>query len=373
MPNPSEIAVVVAGGSVYNYWQTVEVDREFGKTLDFARVTVAEIGDITHGWKTLRLQPGNPAQVYLAGIKVIDGKVTIRQVSFDPEQHGVEITIASSVLSLTMGTVDANPGQYIGYTFPQIATSICAAVGVKFQVIGSPSDIDMPFARVSEHPGETRYDFIERLGRMRNVHLSSDGMGTLLASRGIGSASIADLVEGKNIESARLVWRNDITASKTTTIGSLQGGSSSGQQGDGTRDLRATAQNPDYHGPETLTVLTPQADNVKGLAHHSDHENNFNVLTQVDLEVVTYGWFMPNGSLWIQHVGEPVTVFSPMCFPTDSMTLRIKGVTHRQNSDGGTTTMLRLCLPYGLGGGDQVQTSGDLPSGMSIPDPAQPG
>jgi hypothetical protein len=46
-----------------------------------------------------------------------------------------------------------------------------------------------------------------------------------------------------------------------------------------------------------------------------------------------------------------VTVNSPMLLPEDSMDFMIKGVIHRQSSEGGTTTDILLCRFDGLGSG----------------------
>ena len=77
MPNPTEIATVIAGGQVLQFWQTVEVEREFSHAVVFARVAVAEIGSPARGWLTQRLAPGTPAQVLLGGRQVVNGAVTI--------------------------------------------------------------------------------------------------------------------------------------------------------------------------------------------------------------------------------------------------------------------------------------------------------
>jgi prophage tail gpP-like protein len=373
MPNPNEYATVIAGGLVYQYWQTVEVEREYGHGLDLARVAVAEIGSPTTGWITQRLAPGDPAQVLLGDRLVINGKVTIRQAAYDANKHAVEITVTSPVLSLIKATVNANPGQYLNSTLQQIASAVAGAVGVNFSIVGSPSGANLPFARVSEHPGETRFDFIERLCRMRNIHLLSDGQGTLLGTRG-GSGNIAaTLTEGVNIESARLVMRDDNAVNQITTIGSLPGGSSTGAAGDATRDIKATATNPNYTGPETMTVAAPQPGTAAEMAMHSNHEVNLTVTTQLDCEIVTPGWFLPDGSLWMDHLGtgEDIMIYSPMLFPSNGMALRLKRVVHRQSSEEGTTTLLGLCLPNGLGSPEQVNASG--PPGTPVPDPAQPG
>lgn len=372
MPNPNETAAVIAGGQVLQFWQTVEVEREYSHAVVYARVAVTEIGDASRGWLTQRLAPGTPAQVLLGGRQVLSGAVTIRQAAYDANKHAVEITIADHSANLR-GTVDANPGQYTNSTIAQIGSAVAGAVGVNFAVLGSPPGANLPFARVSEHPGEKRFDFIERLCRMRNLHLLSDGQGTMQAMRG-GSGNIAaTLTEGVNIESARLVMRDDDAYNQITSLGSLPGGSSTGAAGDATRDIKATAKNPDYSGAPNLTVIAPQPGLPAEMAMHTDREVSETITTQLDCEIVTPGWFLPDGSLWIEHIGtgELITVYSPMLFPSNGMSLPLKRVVHRQSSEEGTTTLLGLCLPNGLGQVEQVKT-GDVPS-VPIPGPAMPG
>ena len=72
MPNPNEIATVIAGGQVLQFWQTVEAEREYSQPVVYARVAVAEIGDASHGWLTQRLAPGAPAQVLLGGPPMLE-------------------------------------------------------------------------------------------------------------------------------------------------------------------------------------------------------------------------------------------------------------------------------------------------------------
>jgi hypothetical protein len=89
----------------------------------------------------------------------------------------------------------------------------------------------------------------------------------------------------------------------------------------------------------------------------------------IDLEAVVQGWFAGAGDLWWNHVGESIPVNSPMLFPSNSMTLALKGVVHKQDTEG-TTTLLRLCLPNALGDDKQINASGEPPWG--VPNAAQP-
>ena len=80
------------------------------------------------------------------------------------------------------------------------------------------------------------------------------------------------------------------------------------------------------------------------------------------------GWLLEEGSLWIEHVGKFVNVYSPMLFPQDKMILAIKGVTHRQNDKSGTETTLDLVLPLALGGADHPEAK----NGPTGANPATP-
>jgi len=369
MPSPDQIATVVANGLTYQYWQTIEVEREFGTPYDFARVALADIGTPGVGWSTQRLAPCNPAAAYLDGTLVINGTVTIRQVAYDANKHGVEITISSKTLNLNKSTVLCKPGQYRHFTLQQIGSAVAGTVGVGFTVLPAPGS-DFPFARISESPGQTLFSFIEGLCRMRDMHLISDGQGTLIAQRGQGSGG-TPLVEGQNIKSARLVMRDDNAVKQVETDGMTPGGSSTDRGGDGTRDVSATANNPNYNGQGILKVVAPYPGFVNEMQMHSNHVVAHTVTTQLTCEIVVYGWHLNDGSLWFFHLGEAFPIFSPMLFPDDGETLYLRRVVHRQSSEEGTTTLLEFCLPNGLSVAAQIQTGAGAQT--PIPDPAMPG
>jgi prophage tail gpP-like protein len=203
MPRPEEVATIVAGGQRYEFWESVEIERYFGSSVSLMRFTAAEPGDSKHGWASLRLMPGELAQGYLAGQLAISGVVQIRQAAFDAKNHAVEITVASYTQETTASTVDGAPGQYLNSTFRQIASAVCGKVGVVVKIDDVPG-ADKPFERVSEHIGETRFQFLERLGRMRNLHPCDDSSGALVFGRGAVNGPGAMLVEGGNILKGRM-------------------------------------------------------------------------------------------------------------------------------------------------------------------------
>jgi prophage tail gpP-like protein len=345
MSKPNEICVIVALGQKYDIWNTVEVTRSAADpAIDHCMLTVSEISTGAKNFAAIKLQPGDPAQVFLAGFKVMDGMVYLRQAAYDAGQHAVQIGISSRAQSVVASTVDTNPGQYINQTLQQIASAVFGKVGVGFSIDGSPPGADKPFPRVSEHVGETRFAFIERLCRMRNVHVIDNG-GTILAFRGPSSGGLT-LTEGKDILRARLSLSNNDHADNVTANAQNH----SQDSADANRASSATITvTPPINRP--VKIVCEETGDDADCLMRAEHEGDWIRFQFVDGEINTPGWLIPGRDLWWNHVRETIVVNSPMLVPNNSFGFMIKGVVHRQSSEEGTTTDVLLCRIDGLGTG----------------------
>src|SRR6266699_3211051 len=187
MPNPSEICTVRGNGQKYDIWESVEVHRavaEIQGTINHALMTVSEISTGGTGFSSLKLTIGDVVAIDLAGINVISGFVYLRQSAYDDKIHAVQIGVASATQAVVRTSVDVNPGIYVNQTIQQIGSACFGAIGVGFKVVGNPPGADTPFKRVCEQLGESRFNFVERLCRMVNLHMMDNGLGTMLAFRG---------------------------------------------------------------------------------------------------------------------------------------------------------------------------------------------
>jgi|GEM_PF-2544693 len=367
MPKIEEYCEIVAVGQKYRYWDDVEVSRGFGDPISQVRLSVAEISPQGgKGWSSLRLKPGDPVVASLAGRKVVTGFVSVRQVAYNKDNHAVRFIIQSKGGDAVTGTVEAKPGQYRKSNLKQIASSVLAPLGITFKIIGAPEDADKIFDRVSVHVGEGIFELIERLSRFRNLHLTDDSDGNMVASRRDNAEIVGDLQEGRNILSAEMVWNNSAAAYQIKTLGDEHG--SDQKYGDEVRGNSATATNPDYKGKKTIVILAEQPGDTKDMQHRSNFEVAKIRAEMFSCQIVVRGWLRDDGSLWIEHVGKNVNVYSPMLIPQDKMTLAIQDVTHKQSDKQGTTTVLNLTLPGMLKAADQVHPDG----APSVPGPATP-
>ena len=128
--DPALTATIVTNNQIYPGWQSVEIWREYGQKVSYMKFVAVEDEARAGAYSVV---PGDLAQGYLAGEKVIDGQVITRQVALDKATHAVEVVVASNTQNALVGTVANNPGQYKQQTIMQIASAALAKVSVNVQ------------------------------------------------------------------------------------------------------------------------------------------------------------------------------------------------------------------------------------------------
>jgi prophage tail gpP-like protein len=327
-----------------------------------ATLSVAEVSTGTGMPEVMRLAVGTPVKVLLAGRQAIDGFISVRQPSYDADRHGVQLVVSSLVQNTTISTVDAKPGQYLNLTLAQIAAAVFGKVGVGFSITGSPAGASKIFERISEHVGETRFAFIERLCRMRNLHMVDDGKGNIVATRQAGG-TVATLQEGVNILKARAIISINDSAESIEAVGHKHLNDQNWTDGAASS---ATTTVPDVKLTRPVKFAAEETGDNADMAMRVNQERDQTLFDQLEATITVKDWLMADGTLWIDHINSMVTVISPMLFPENQMTLYIRGVTHRQSSEEGTTTDLLLSQ---LPGGESViaDDEANTPPAVDIP------
>lgn len=355
MPKPTEICTVTAYGEKYTNWKTIEVTKSADSpVVDHCMLTAAELSSNASNLSNLKLKPGDPATVQLAGRPAMTGFVYLRQAFADANQHGVQIGIVTKTQNLIASTVDCKPGQYRDKTLQQIASEICSKVGVTFRIDGSPSGVEEKFKRFAEHMGERRIDCVARACQMRNIHLIDGGNGELVGFRGTKQGGGLTIEQGKFLRGRILLQTWDQTDPIT-----YNGQDSGNDSGDANRSTEGVSRIPGF-ATRPSRFAAPQNGTDKEMQMLANHEKDWVYLKMVDGDIAVPGWLTPDGTLWMDHVREIVTVNSSLLLPQNTMKFMIKGVTHRQSSEGGTTTDVLLCdtLGIGAGGVEPIFTTG---------------
>ena len=345
MTDPNLVAEIRCNGQRYTAWQTMTVKRDFHNGVSTFQFSASEVVSSGQGWSSVRLNTGDAVQIYLGGALVITGYITSRVAAFESNSHELVIAGKSLTMDVHDSSVVIKPGTYNGTTFEQAARGVLAPHPVGLKIINPPSIVSKPFKSLSVQYGETCGEFISRIANMRGLIISDDENGNVVAGQGDPTAaSVAELVEGKNILRATAQLDNQTAFSKYQVAGQNTGDDSNWPP----RDNSATVTNPNARPNRYKLTMAENPGDAEDFAQRANFEMTHSQWTYVRCTVTVTGWKKPSGDLW--KPTDNITISSPMLFPNESgsMTLGVQSVTYAQDSQNGTTTTMECVLPWML-------------------------
>ncbi len=185
---------LLVNGTDYGGWKSVRIaagiDRQ-ARDFDLSVTDRWPGSDIPR-----RIAPGDECKVYIGSDLVLTGYVDGTPISHDAKT----VTVAVKGRSRTADLVDCSaihePGQFQGRTVEQIATDLAAPYDV---AVVAAVDTGAPIADHQLQQGETVFESIDRLLKLRALLSTDDAEGRLVLTRaGTARASTA-LVVGENV------------------------------------------------------------------------------------------------------------------------------------------------------------------------------
>jgi prophage tail gpP-like protein len=335
-PNPAEVATIIVGGRRWDDWTNVMVEHRYAEAWPHFKFSSVERGPI-------QFRPGQECAIYLGGVLAIVGVITVRQVAYDANNHGVQLMGKGVTWYASKSSIIDETGDFDGQTFEQVARKVIAPFGVGVKTIGKLNDI--PFQRLQIEPGEKLWDSLERLARPKGVVIGSDHLGNFLLIGEHTDPVEENLVEGVNIKSLQCLNTVEHTHSEYRV----------GSQSPGTDDHNgAAASQQQASVPGTAVryspLLTSAEQPVWDQSEVLDRARNESIWHEGSTgqaSVTVQGWFRRPGQLW--RAGTNVHVYSPMALLDEVMT--IQSCLFSQEGGGGTTTTLECVPPFLLRGG----------------------
>ena len=343
-PDPNFVATLYARNQKFTAWESVSLVRSYGTGYSQFQFSAAENAYGLNG-RSLQIQPGDPVTIALAGKLAFTGYCLTRSGAFDKQSHSIVIAGVSKTFDLSHSSVVVKPGTYDGSTFQQAAQAAMAPHPVSLVMSNPPSGSEQPFASLSPQYGETVAAFISRIAAARNLFITDDPNGDLVAGQANPNAKIcATMVQGQNIE--RCTFKlNDPSAFSWARLNGVAQATGSDQNWP-TRDTSATATYPPAR-PNTFGLYTSEVpDDTQGLVTGLTHQAIRSTWPEIELDVTVTGWLRPDGNLWAPPPDDSslVSIIAPMIFPnaTAAAILAIQAVRFNQDSEEGTTTTLTL-------------------------------
>ena len=115
VPNPDEIATIVVGGRKWDDWTSVKVENHRAEAFDLFTFSNVERPI------TIQFQPRENCAIYLGGLLAITGVITVRQVAYDANNHGVQLMGKGVTLFAARSSIIDEAGSFDGQTFEQVA------------------------------------------------------------------------------------------------------------------------------------------------------------------------------------------------------------------------------------------------------------
>jgi len=359
MPNPSEVATIEVNGVQFDDWESVWVQHRWTEGYPIFRFTCAERDPLPQFWEKRQFEPGSMVRIYLGGLLAVVGMILVRQVAYDARTHGVMLQGVGRTWCAQRASI-LGKNNFDGMSFEQVARSVLAPTGVKLVPVGKLNPL--PFVRLQNEPGETIWNFLERIARPRGIVLGSDHEGNMLAIDYHKGEVVRELIEGQNI------LRCQCTKSVKDKYSYywVRGQTAANNQQHGRKASEQEAKAPgslQCYSP-LLTPAEQPVWNEMEVAQRAYNEALWHESTDIEANITVQGWLTADAGLWL--AGQDIYVWSPMAML--DMVMKVETATFTQDRSSGTLTTLHLVPPWRLK--DQSDLNVGRPGVPQPPGPA---
>ncbi len=329
----AEVTLAVNGVS-YAGWKDVQIRTGIEQISGSFRLAVTERWP---GQPELRpLRPDDACVVAIDGQPVITGYIDDVERQASSSDHAVTISGRDRSGQLVDCSAIHEPGEFKGRTALQIAQELAQPWGI---AVRAATDVGRPFETFTVQKGETAFDALKRLARIRGLLVYSDGLGGVVFARS-GTAHCGVLLrEGPegNIKSGTATFSHAERFSQYRVMG---------QSGAGWSDAEASAEQAASAKDGAVRLFRPliilAEDQADGLSYtdRARWEARTRAAKAKRLQVTVQGW-KHTGGLW--QPNQLVQVDAPMLGWTGD--LLISAVELKLSGDEGSTAQLDLVGP----------------------------
>lgn len=209
--------ILKIGGQQFSGWQNVRVRRSIEQLAATFELKLTErwatAGEGSQPWE---IRHGDACTLSLDNNLVITGYVDDTLPQFDADNHSIDVVGRGRSGDLIDCSAIHKSGEWKNRNMLQIATDLVAPFGIK---VSAATDIGVPFKKFSIQEGETCFEAIERMARMRGVLVVEDPAGNLLIIRTDSDRIVTALVQGQNILTGSAAFSLRDRYSKVTVKG----------------------------------------------------------------------------------------------------------------------------------------------------------
>lgn len=281
--------ILSVSGRRYSGWQSIDITRSMEQGPHEFSLTVV------NAWREgqhRQIQDGDECRVYIDNDLVITGFVDSRT----PEYDATSQTLTISGRSRLGDMVDASllEKEYAGQTLDAIARAESKAFGIEVVVA---TDVGQPFAKVRRDAGQSPWEFLDYLARVRAVRLISDAQGRLIITRAGSRLAAAALRLGDNIERASANFSCRDRFSEYIVVG--KNNSVDFDDAVQTAHVKASAKDSGVRRYRPIVIIADDDGQPMDCQAHADWQRNTHYGRNRGIVYTVRGWReKPGGEIW---------------------------------------------------------------------------
>lgn len=313
---------------------------------------------LTDKWQVdqedFQIKTGLRSECYLGENPVIDSYIDSMSIAL--REGSRNITIGGRCR--TQDVVDCSVTktfEYLNAGILEIAQDICKPFNVR--VTSELSDLGDKFDKVTVKQGETCFELLLRLARMRKLVMISTATGDIVIERIGQRRSKTALIEGENVKTAILDSDNSDRFSEYQVKGQSNG--LVGNPQDSTSSLGKAFDKGIKRFRPTILQADGSSD-TDSAQSAAEFESSIRASKSLSVKVVVQNWRRKDGQIWSQNEIVPVDIPS-VGIKRDML---ISNVTFQDDNDGGKITTLELLRKDALEFKPEMEESSDPLSGL---------
>ncbi|GAA4258931.1 baseplate protein [Azospirillum formosense] len=194
MTDDRNLVRLLVNGTDFGGWKSVSIsagiDRQ-ARDFDLSVTDRWPGSDVPR-----RIAPGDACQVFIGADLVLTGYVDGTPISYDAKSVTVSVKGRSKTADLVDCSAIHEPGQFKGRKVEQIAAELAAPYGV---TVLAAVDTGAPIADHQVQQGESVFESVDRMLKLRALLSTDDAEGRLVLTRAGSTRAATDLVVGENL------------------------------------------------------------------------------------------------------------------------------------------------------------------------------
>lgn len=333
--DPRNLVRLRINGTDYGGWLSVEITAGVERVARDFRLSVTDRWPGS-GELVQRIKPFDRCEVWIGNDKVLTGSVDAIPVSYDDQQVSVSIAGRSVTADLVDCAAINEPGQWRGLRLEAIAKALAGEYGITVVTEANTG------AAIAEHQiqqGETGFESLDRLLKLRQVLATDDADGRLVLTVPSRTRAVDALELGKNVLKADAGFDFKDVFSQYRVKGQRAGTDEAYGPA-----CSAVADERDANIPRRRVMLVRQQGQSDGgsCGRRATYERARRLTKALKVTYTVQGWRQSDGTLWLPN---RVVRVRDRLLRLDRDML-IAEVTYRLD-DSGTTCTLRVGPPEG--------------------------